>query len=230
MKYIAILLLFANIGYFIWALTRPTEAELVESESRELLNNGLMLIREFEAQTEALALENAEDRTLCSIVVGFATVDDANGFILAARQRELGTLLNLTGDPLPSQYRVYLAPEANRILATRELDAVSSAILDAELAVETYLITRGPLAEGIGLGVFAEAAEAETIQTQVSGLGFAPEIEEIPRSDGEIQVVLRSSNSEQLEMAEWLELSDDRPDLTRTENLCETIAQASQFP
>ncbi len=230
MRYIALFLLIANIGYFVWGYTRPQKENLLESEPRQLLNNGLMLVSEFEAQAAALALENAEDPTICSFVSGFATVDDANGFILAAREQNLGTLLNLTGDSLPSQFRVYLPPEANRILATRALDSVSSALTEAELEVETYLITRGPLADGIGLGVFTSAEATESVRAQVSELGFVPEIEEIPRSNGEIQVVLRPPNSNQLDTAEWLELSDDRPDLTRTENLCETIAQASQFP
>lgn len=230
MRYILVFLLIANIGYFIWAQTRPPQSVVPQRESRELLNSGLMLVSEFEAQTAALALENAQDSTICSVVSGFASVDDANGFILLARERNLGTLLNLTGDPLPSQFRVYLPPEPNRILATRELDAVSSAIADAQLQVETYLITRGPLAEGIGLGVFIDAEAAGSVQDQISGLGFAPEIEVIPQSSGEIQVVLRPPNSSQLETAEWLEISDDRPDLTRVENLCETIAQESQFP
>ncbi|MDD9891088.1 MAG: hypothetical protein OXU66_09755 [Gammaproteobacteria bacterium] len=230
MRYIALVLLIANIGYFIWGYTRPKQQDPQASEPRQLLNNGLMLVSEFEAQAAALALENAGDPTICSIVSGFATVDDANGFILVAKGQNLGTLLNLTGELLPSQFRVYLPPEANRILATRALDSVSAAIAAAELEIETYLITRGPLAEGVGLGVFRSAEDAELVRIQVSELGFAPEIEEISRSNGEIQVVLRPLNSNQLDTAEWLEISDDRPDLTRTENLCETIAQASQFP
>lgn len=230
MRYIAIFLILANLGYFIWAQTRPTADFPASGADRELLNTGLMLISEFEAQAAAIALENATDRTICSIVSGFTTVDDANGFILSAQDANLSGLLNLTGEPLPSQFRVFLAPEANRILATRALDSVSAAITTAQLNIETYLITRGALAEGIGLGVFTEAEEAQSVRDQVSELGFAPEVEEIPRSNGEIQVVLRPANSDQLESAEWLELSDDRPDLSRTENLCETIAQASQFP
>lgn len=229
-RYIAIFLLVANIGYFIWAQTRPAANNPESASARELLNTGLMLISEYEAQAAALALENATDPTICSIVSGFTTVDDANGFILIAQEANLGALLNLSGEPLASQFRVFLAPEANRILATRALDSVSEAISGAQLDIETYLITRGALAEGVGLGVFAAAEDAENVQNQISNLGFAAQVEEIPRSTGDIQVVLRPSNSERLESAEWLELSDDRPDLSRTENLCETIAQASQFP
>jgi len=189
-----------------------------------------MLVSEFKEQAVAVALENAEDLTKCSFVNGFSTVDDANGFILMAQERNLGALLNITGDPLPSQYRVFLRPAGNRFLATRVLDEVSEAISNAQLEVESYLITRGPLTEGVGLGVFTDKLAADLVQTQVSELGFRSEIEEIPRSNGEIQVVLRPPNSDQVDTAEWLELSDDRPNLTRTENLCETIAQASQFP
>ena len=230
MRYIAIFLLVANIGYFIWAQTRTPQEELIAREPRDLLNTGLMLVSEFKEQAVAVALENAEDLTKCSFINGFSTVVDANGFILMAQERNLGALLNITGDPLPSQYRVFLPPAGNRFLATRVLDEVSEAISNAQLEVESYLITRGPLTEGVGLGVFTDKLAADLVQTQVSELGFRSEIEEIPRSNGEIQVVLRPPNSDQVDTAEWLELSDDRPNLTRTENLCETIAQASQFP
>jgi hypothetical protein len=230
LRYIALFLLIANIGYFVWTFVRPLESESTAYQPRELINSGLMLVSEFEAQTAALALENVVDSKTCSIVSGFATVDDANGFILLAQRLNLVGLLNLTGGALPSQYRVFLPSEPNRSLATRKLDSVSAAVEAAQLQVETYLITRGPLSEGVGLGVFIDAEEAGLVQSQLSELGYMPEIEEIPRSMGEIRVLLRSLNSNQVEGAEWLELSDDRPDLTRTENLCETIAQASQFP
>jgi len=230
LRYIALFLLIVNIGYFIWTFVRPLEPQPTAYQPRELINSGLMLVSEFEAQTAALALENAVDSKTCSIVSGFATVDDANGFILLAQRLNLAGVLNLTGGALPSQYRVFLPSEHNRSLATRKLDSVSAAVEAAQLQVETYLITRGPLSEGVGLGVFIDAEEADLVQSQLSELGYMPEIEEIPRSMGEIQVLLRSLNSNQVEGPEWLELSDDRPDLTRTENLCETIAQASQFP
>jgi hypothetical protein len=230
LRYIALFLLIANIGYFIWAFARPLESEPEVRQPRELINSGLMLASEFEVQAADLALENATDSRICSIVNGFTTVDDANGFILLARELDLDVLLSLTGEILPSQFRVFLPPEPNRLLATRMLDSVSAAVETAEMQAESYLITRGPLSDGIGLGVFVDADSAGLVQSQIAELGFEPEIEEIPRSDGEIRVLLRSSNSYQVDSPEWLELSADRPDLTRTENLCETIAQASQFP
>jgi hypothetical protein len=139
-------------------------------------------------------------------------------------------LLNLTGVPLDPQYRVYIVPASSRNVATITLDGVSERLAAADLQVETYLITRGLLENGIGLGVFAAEDGAVAVMGQVTELGYDVEIEEIPRSEGEIQVWLRPPDSGQVGDSKWLDLSADRPYLTRTENLCETIAQATQFP
>ena len=48
---------------------RPLEPESTAYQSRELINSGLMLVSEFEAQTAALALENAVDSKTCSIKI-----------------------------------------------------------------------------------------------------------------------------------------------------------------
>ena len=230
MRYIVIFLVVANLAYFAWNHTHSVEPALQARESRPLLNNGLMLVSEFAEQSAQQARLDEEASRLCSIVSGFTSVDEANTFMAGAREAAFGTLLNLTGQALSSQYRVYLAPASSRSIATITLDGLSERIIEAELAVETYLITRGLLENGIALGIFGSATEAESAQRVIAELGYDPEIEEIPQSDGEIQVWLRPTNSGQVENPEWLDLSTAWPDLTRTENLCETIAQATQFP
>ena len=230
MRYIVIFLIVANLFYFAWNQTHPVAPVLQTRESRPLLNNGLMLVSEFAEQSAQQALLDDETSRLCSIVRGFTSVDEANAFMAAAREAVFGVLLNLTGQALNSQYRVYLPPASSRSIATITLDGLSERIIAAELAVETYLITRGLLENGIALGIFGAATEAEAVRRAIAELGYEPEIEEIPQSDGEIQVWLRPTNSGQVENPEWLDLSTAWPDLTRTENLCETIAQATQFP
>ena len=68
------------------------------------------------------------------------------------------------------------------------------------------------------------------MQNQLLALGYAAEMEEIPRSTGEIQVWLQLLQADAMENPEWLELTASRPDLRIMENLCETIAQGSKFP
>ena len=138
--------------------------------------------------------------------------------------------MHLAGEVLPPSYRVYLPPASNREIATITLDGLSERLVGENLQVETYLITRGLLENAVALGVFPVLEDALRIRDQVAGLGYLVEIEEIPQSTGALQLVLAKPDFTPLDVAEWLEFAGDRPDLTYSENLCETIAQGAQFP
>jgi hypothetical protein len=91
-------------------------------------------------------------------------------------------------------------------------------------------VTRGALENAIALGVYESRGQAISVQTQVQRLGYNPQIQELPRSDGEIQLVLELAAQEPLSEALWANLSADAAGLSRTENLCREIAPAGQFP
>lgn len=225
MRYIAIFLLLANIGYFAWVRFGAQPQPLSPPQApRPLLNTGLTLVSEFQEQLAA------RPQLRCFTVASFDTNDDASSFIAQFAEIAFDARLHLTGEPLSSQYRVFLPPASSRGIATITLDSLSDSLLEAQMQIETYLITRGPLENGIALGVFGERDNAEAALAAVQSLGFAPQIEEIARSSGEIQVRLQMLEQDVSENPEWLDLTLDRPDLTITENVCETIAQGTQFP
>ncbi len=225
MRYIVIFLLLANIGYFSWVrfgaqpITPP-----VPTNPRPLLNSGLTLVSEYEAQLEAQPTLN------CFTIGNFRSNDDASSLIAELSEAVFSAAVSLSGDPLSSQYRLFIPPASSRGIATITLDSLSNSLSAAEMEIEIYLITRGMLENGIALGVFSEFSDAEAARSAVQGLGYAPEIEEIPRSTGVIRVQLQLLERYVLENPAWPELMADWPDLTITENLCETIAQGSQFP
>jgi hypothetical protein len=225
MRYIAIFLLLANIGYFSWV---RYAAELmvppVTSAPRLLLNSGLTLISEYEAQLAAQPALN------CFTIGNFSTIDDASSLIAEMGEAVFASNVVLGGDPLSSQYRVFLPPASSRRIATIALDTLSEGLIAANMESEIYLITRGMLENGIALGVFLELGDAQAVRDGVQGLGYAPQIEEIPRSTDEIQVQLQVLEQFVLENPAWLDLTAGRPNLIITENLCETIAQGTQFP
>ena len=239
MRYIAIFLLVANLGYVIWNFTQtdqilpgrsPGQASEQAPENWALLNTGITLVSEFTAQSAEQERLNALDSALCTLVSGFTSIDSASALLLDAEQLALTGGVILLGEPLPSQYRVYLPPSSSREIAAITLAGVSESSSAADLEIETYLITRGALANGVALGVFSARENADEVRAAVAELGYSPQIEEIPRSDGGIGVWLRNSDSGPLEEAEWLDLSTERSDLIRSENLCQTLVQASQFP
>jgi len=225
MRYIAIFLLLANIAYFAWLRSGASPVVVsAPTPARPLLNSGLTLISEYEQQ---LAQRPA---LTCFTVSSFVSVDDASSFIIEIGGIASDASVSLGGDPLSPQYRVFLAPASSRGIATITLDSLSESIAAAQMEIETYLITRGPLENGIALGVFLEQASAQDAQSRVLQLGYPAEIEEIPRSTGEIRVQLQVLEQDVQENPAWLGLTVDRPDLSIVENLCETIAQGTQFP
>lgn len=229
MRYIAVFLILLNLAYLGWNLTRPAAEPVQSPAPRPLLNTGLTLLSEYQVASAEQARLNAEAERVCSLVSGFASIDGASIFMDEARGLGLEAALQLSGEPLPSQYRVYLPPSSSRSIATIVLDGLSERLARTDLAVESYLITRGPLENAVALGVFADQDNASAVQEQVRELGYEPLIEEIPRSSGGVEVWLRSPSSRQVDDAEWLDLTAERPALTHSENLCQTLVQAPQF-
>ena len=225
MRYIAIFLLVANIGYFSWVryAAKPILPRVI-SAPRPLLNSGLTLISEYEAQLAAQPALN------CFTIGDFSTMDDASSFIAEMGEAAFASNVVLSGDPLSLQYRVFLPPASSRGIATIALDALSGGLIAADIESEIYLITGGMLENGIALGVFSELGDAQALRNGVQGLGYASQIEEILRSPDEIQVQLQVLEQFVLENPAWLDLTAGRPNLIITENLCETIAQGTQFP
>jgi hypothetical protein len=231
MKYIAIFLLLANLGYFFWSNSKFAEPVTFASPPvRPLLNNGMTLLDEFQAQRASRLAAEALQTKVCLRVGPFNNSEDAAAFISQAREFELSTELVFEGERLPSQYRVYLPPASSRAIAAIVLDALGEAAESAGLQLETYLITRGNLENAIALGVFESPEQAAEIEGKVKELGYEPKIEEIIRSDRGVVVWLEGPNSLTLEASEWLVLAQESPELLASENLCETIAQGEQFP
>ncbi len=231
MKYIAIFLILGNLGYFLWSVSPLAEPVTVQRhEPRPLLNNGLILLEEYQAQRDEFLLAEFQASKICLRVRGFNTSDEANSFIFRAQGEGLSGQMRFEGEQLPSQYRVFLPPASSRAIAAIVLDALSETSAAAGLSLETYLITRGSLENAIALGVFESLELAEDIQAQVANLGYQPQVEEVVRSDGGIAVWLESPDSLGLQSTEWLDLAQESQDLIASENLCETIAQGEQFP
>lgn len=228
MRYIVIFLLLANLAYLGWSyFLAPEPVAVATPAARPLLNNGLMLLAEFDAQSQARQIR---ENGLCLDVGPFSSVDEANAFISAMQGLGFEARLDLTGEPLDAQYRVYLPPYPTQNVASITLQGLSRVLDQAGLEVETYLITRGLLSNAISLGIYTESNAATAVQQRVAALGYPVEIEPIPRSTGVIQVQLRSTDSGFIESPEWPEFTAFGDNLTTSENVCQTIAQANQFP
>jgi len=229
MRYIAIFLVLLNIIYLVWSNMAEESEELAPEEPRPLLNTGIITLAEFATDTERQQALNAQAEQLCTLVSGFQTLDDAEYFIADARGAGHLAALQLLGEELSPLYRLYLPPASSRAVATITLDGLGERLKEENLDVESYLITRGLLENAVALGVYEDEQRARELLERIQGLGYGPTVDVIPRSTGGIEVWLHPGSDQRLNDSEWLDLSTERPGLSRSENLCETLVQAPQF-
>jgi len=177
MRYIVIFLIFANIAYFGWQLAFPAPPlPATVAAPRPLLNQGLVLLSEFNEQAaanaSAQAIEQAAAARHCYLAGDFPSLDDANIFqqrLVAAGHR---AQLNMAGEPLDPRYRVYLPPASSREIATITLDGLSERLASQGLQIETYVITRGPLENAIALGVISRHEVAASVRDHGADAGL----------------------------------------------------------
>jgi hypothetical protein len=131
---------------------------------------------------------------------------------------------------LSPAYRVYLSPYRDRDTAVENLQNLRASLTERNLSIETLLITRGELSNGIALGLFSEQRNALNVKEQVEALGFPVTLRE--EGQQEEQLWLASQPFEFEGIIEDLRVSFAKlePAAELLEKICKTIAQDIQLP
>ncbi|MEX0618728.1 MAG: SPOR domain-containing protein [Pseudohongiellaceae bacterium] len=242
MRTVILLLLVTNLGFLAWNMFQPPWQDLVVgSDYGARAVPGITLLAERTPEPDipteperpasrVIGPQSGGGAMNCIAIGLFPTLDDAFQFIAQARELGFNAELAVDGPMLDPQYRVFLPPAESREMATTMLDELNRRALDQGMTLESYLVTRGELENGVALGVFNQADNATEIVRQVASLGFEVRISEVPQTDGDISVHLKNLENERLGDTLWSQLILDRPYLDQSQNVCETIAQGRQFP
>jgi hypothetical protein len=168
-------------------------------------------------------------RPYCAQVGEFENLEDANDFITvnAIKMRVALDVHQLAASP---QYRVYLSPFEGREEAVDAIEQLRATLVANKVAIESFLIAQGELANGIALGLFSEQANAMNVKSQIQKIGYEALIQEVQSTQKELNVTIREVESEAIFKEYWAEIQRKRPYLRAVEKLCETIAQGIQFP
>lgn len=152
---------------------------------------------------------------LCTLVGPFA--EAYQGEDVARRLNALEVPANLREIEMQGQMRywVYLAPLGSRREAYRKLRELQAA------GIDSYVIPKGSLENGISFGIFSELERAESLAEDLRNQGFAAEYREEPQTYLERWVVLEGE--EGLAEAFWQQLQLDYPELDRRQNVCREI-------
>jgi len=155
---------------------------------------------------------------LCALVGPFTERDDAE--FIGQRLRALDVTAESQDLEVSDGrgYWVHLVPELSQREALRRLHELQAKQIDS------YVIPRGELANGISFGMFSRRALAEARRDELQALGYDAKIREVERTHRETWLVMPASQARALSDRLWEELLAEYPSLERRQNLCPGVA------
>lgn len=172
------------------------------------------------AAKETLATEAKvhDGKPLCELVGPFSDLDKADEFIERLNGIEVSGGVREIELPSGLGYWVYLKPLRSRKDALRRLNELQTK------GVDSYVIPKGELENGISLGMFSQKSLADARLKEMTREGLDPQLKEIERSYREIWVMLDQGEGAKMSKYTWESLLDGTNMLERRQNYCLDVA------
>lgn len=157
-------------------------------------------------------------RAICTLVGPFKKRLPAEYFVERLGALDVSAsveLLEVPGDP---GFWVYQEPESSRKAALRRLHELQAK------GIDSYVIPKGELENGISFGLFSDRNRAEEQLEVVHGSGYAADIRVVARSFEEIWVSMAGGQAEKIGDERWLELLNREDGLEKRQNFCPDVA------
>ncbi len=226
MRLIFIFLLIANLAFFIvqYFLKAP-EARVSPPSAVAVANEGqLQLLAEtgemqsLPARPVAVAAPADAGGELCTLVGPFAELLHAEYLVERLAALSVAAQVSQVGISDGETHWVYLAPEMSEKEAWRRLHELQ------QKNIESYLISRGDLVNGISFGRYANLQEALARKQLIDAQGYEALILSVPKIINEIWVVLASGQGASLSGDFWSDTLAQQPSLEKRQNLCAGVA------
>lgn len=231
MRLIFIFLLIANLvffGYVIFIDDAPIQTSVSNKKTLQQVDNNLTLLTEQEGSPVAAGAKkntanqvvDAADKSteLCTMVGPYAQLLHAE--YLVEKLAALGVAAQITNVGIKDgeAYWVYLPPEMSEKEALRRLYELQ------KKNIESYIITKGELTNGISFGRYADGLEAEEKMKAIKAQGYDAQIKSIPKTINETWVLLESGADEKISQSTWLDLMSQQQNLEKRQNFCLGVA------
>ena len=164
-----------------------------------------------------------DKKTLCEMVGPFKEKARADEFISRLSAIDIGSLVKELELPNGPGYWVYLKPEDSRRAALRRL-----AELQAR-GIDSYVIPKGELANGISLGMFSQENLAKSRLSEMVAIGLDAQLETIERTYRETWVMLNPEEDKKMSNLTWERVLEGLDRLERRQNFCLDVASQDNF-
>ncbi|WP_347331067.1 SPOR domain-containing protein [Marinimicrobium locisalis] len=232
MRAIFVVLVIANLLLLSLQWVSPSETAETEqgraSSSPEAPSLRLLSEAEEGALTGAAQAQQKRDssrsrpaeeaRPLCEWVGPFANAAQADSL-----QQRLQAL-DVSADQRSLEisdgrgYWVHLPPELSQRAALQKLHELQAKEIDS------YVIPRGELENGISFGMFSRQSLAAARRDELVDMGYDAQIHEIERTHREIWLAMPVREAGALSDTLWEELLATTPELERRQNFCSGVA------
>lgn len=161
---------------------------------------------------------SADGEQLCDLVGPFSRLLDAEYMQEALASMEVVAEVRELEVPEGVGYWVHLPPEPSKKEALQRLREVQSKQIDS------YLIPRGELANGISFGMFTRKELAEARKEDMKTLGYDVAIREVERTRKENWVLLAPGAAMKLDASAWVELLGRENGVEKQQKYCSGVA------
>lgn len=233
MRAIFCVLLIANAAFFVHQYFFDVSQQSVvainpANATSNNTKNNLLLLSELDNQNNLakrsvpsveVKAELAKGNTdLCTMIGPYEQLLQAEYAV--ERLKALGASAHIV--PVEIQegesFWVYLKPEMSEREAVRRLYELQ------KKNIESHVIAKGELANGISFGRFAEYAEAEIKLNEVKGQGYEAAIKRLPKTIQETWVVVDAGFAEKVDESVWVDLLSKQFGLEKRQNFCLGVA------
>lgn len=230
MRNVFFFLLMLNVGYFAYAAYRDVRsASVLEFPAPQPPSKGvsaIVLTKEVARDLERVRQLNqvvnnpiygeSSDNAQCSALGPMPDLFAGQALVESLKARAFDVVLRAVDKPSgENDYRVLIPPAKTLQDAFRVLRILKSSEIDS------YVITQGPDALGISMGLFSTRAAAEIARQGFVDEGYETRIREIPRIDREYWVFAPQSTSTLvLDSSLWAAILVDFPAIQQKMQVC----------
>lgn len=173
MRWVFMLFLVLNGFYYMWH-QQELMPRVKDLPSAAITNDDKQQIHLLsESATNA---QDAVSLSACLFLGGYDQQSLAQSLKQRLNSLDINTQLQGVDTITGSDYWVYLAPSVSPAVALRQLKDLQSRKIDS------YLIDRGELANGVSLGIYQRRDSADSVAQRLREVGYEPLVKELPRA------------------------------------------------
>ncbi|BFM05581.1 hypothetical protein GCM10025791_38230 [Halioxenophilus aromaticivorans] len=196
---------------------QPTNTTSVLEVSPSLADDDPGATQESQPEPVVAAAVEPEEE-LCTVVGPFNNLAQADILVEQLAALNVPASLQKIEVPVKKNFWLYLEPMASKAEALKKL-----AELHAQ-KIDSYIIPKGDLVNGISIGLFVESYRAEFRRDELADLGYDVKIRVDIRTAEQSYVVAKAKDAVNVSAATWAQLLEGGDKVTYKQNYCSDVA------